>query len=171
MKTRGIQISLGALLLIAGAGDAVAGRGGPDSSSSMIIVPGVSVGPVRAEMTPRQVIAKIGEPDRRNGATLEYWNLGFSVIPRGNRVHTVFCVDPSGQAGAFKKAFGGHTKEGVGMKSSRADVIRAYGQPTATERLDDDSAGEILRYKKQGLYFRLRAGKVDTIGVIFEAPK
>jgi hypothetical protein len=171
MKMGSIHICLATLLLNTCAVAAGPAQGAPDSSSFMIVVPGVSVGPVRAEMTPEQVVAELGEPDRKREGILEYWSLGFSVLFRENRIHIVLCVDPSAQESPFKKAFAGHTKEGIAIKSSRADVIQAYGEPTRTETLDGKPSGEILRYRQQGLYFRLRDGKVDTIGVIFHPPQ
>jgi len=122
-------------------------------------------------MTPAQVVAELGTPDTNREGILEYWNLGLSVSFRQDRIHIVLCVDPSGQGSPFKRAFAGHTQEGIAIKSSRADVIRAYGEPTRTEALGGKPSGEILRYRQQGLYFRLRDGKVDTIGVIFYPPK
>jgi hypothetical protein len=50
-------------------------------SESIVIEPGVSIGPVRSGMTIQQVVAELGEPDRKEEAALEYWDLGLSVIP------------------------------------------------------------------------------------------
>jgi hypothetical protein len=141
------------------------------SSASMVIDPGVAIGPVRSGMTMQQVIAELGEPDRKKDSVLEYLNLGFSVIPsKEGFVHIVLCVDPAGKEGPFTKAFAGHTKEGIGMGSSRAEVIRAYGEPTATEAIDGKPGFEALRYRPLGLVFDLREARVDTMGVIFSSP-
>lgn len=154
------------------------------SSESMVIEPGVSIGPVRDGMTIQRVVAELGEPDRKEGSALEYLNLGLSVIGRDGVARTVLCVEPSGQdgpgsppagsekKGPFTKAFAGHTKEGIGIGSSRAEVIHAYGEPTATEAAGDGWPNfEVLRYRPLGLYLRLRDGRVDTIGVIFQTRK
>jgi hypothetical protein len=141
-------------------------------------------------MTLQQVVAELGEPDRKEGSVLKYLNLGLSVIGKEGVVHIVLCVDPSAQdapgspstfsadermsknKGPLAKAFAGRTKEGIGIGSSRADVIHAYGEPTATEAAGDGRPSlEVLRYRPLGLYFRLRDGRVDTIGVIFQTRK
>jgi hypothetical protein len=133
----------------------------------MVIEPGVSIGPVRSGLTIQQVVAELGAPDRKKESALEYLNLGFSVIPdKEGVVHTVLCVDPTGNEGPFTKAFAGRTKEGIGMGSSRADVIRAYGEPTATQGIDGKPGFEVVRYRPLGLVFELREGKVGKIGVI-----
>jgi len=137
------------------------------SSASMVIQPGASIGPVHSGMTMQEVVSELGPPQETNGPALEYWNLGFSVIGREGKVHIVLCVNPSGQKGPFKKAFSGRTAQGIGIGSSRADVVRAYGKPSSTEIIKDEPEYEVLRYDSPPLYFRLRDGNVDTIGVIF----
>jgi hypothetical protein len=61
------------------------------------------------------------------------------------------------------KAFKGHTKEGIGMGSSRADVISAFGEPDETVRIDP--AQEQLRYPLLKLSLSLNQGQVVHIGV------
>jgi hypothetical protein len=167
MNTQRFRVSV----LAAGLILAVAGHCADLSSSQMLIVPGVSVGPVRSDMTEQQVVSQLGKPNRKHGDALEYWDLGFSVILREEQVHIVLCIDTAGQDGPFKKAFSGHTKESIQIASSRDAVILTYGKPSATESLNDEGKGEVLRYRSLGLYFRLHHGKVDTIGVIFNNPK
>ena len=136
------------------------------SSASIVIEPGVAIGPVRSGMTIEQVVAELGEPDQKKDSALEYLNLGFSVIPgKEGTVHIVLCVD---SGGPFTKAFAGRTKEGIGIGSSRADVISAYGEPTATESIDGKPGFEVLRYKPLGLMLEIGAGKVYSIAVIFK---
>lgn len=133
----------------------------------MVIEPGVSIGPVHSGMTIQQVISELGPPERTNGPALEYLNLGFYVIGRAGMAYTVVCVNPSDHKGPFRKAFAGHTKGGIGIGSSRADVIRVYGEPTKTETPQAGPEYEILRYESPPLFFRLRNGKVETIAVFF----
>jgi hypothetical protein len=81
-------------------------------------------------------------------------------------------LELSKKKGPFTKAFAGHTKEGIGIGSSRADVIHAYGEPTAKQAGGEGWPNfEVLRYRPLGLYFRLRDDRVDTIGVIFQTRK
>ena len=138
----------------------------PTSSASFVIEPNAAIGPVRSGMTIQQVVAKLGEPDQKKDIALEYLNLGFSVIPgKGELVHIVLCVDKDGP---FVKAFAGRTKEGIGIGSSRADVISAYGEPSATESIDGKPGFEVLRYKPLGLMIETRDSKVYSIAVIFK---
>jgi hypothetical protein len=65
--------------------------------------------------------------------------------------------------------FAGRTKEGIGIGSSRADVIRGYGEPTVAK--PGTSGYEFLRYSKLGLVFQLHDGKVDMFSVFFQAAK
>ena len=132
------------------------------SSASIVIEPGVSIGPVHSGMTIQQVVAELGEPDQKKDSALEYLNLGFSVIAgKEGLVHIVLCVD-SGKGGPFTKSFAGRTKEGIGIGSSRADVISAYGEPTATESIDGRPGFEVLRFKPLGLVFEIGDGKVRS---------
>src|SRR4051812_48214750 len=144
----------------------------PTSSESMVLTPSVSIGPVRSGMTIQQIIKQLGEPDRREGNLLAYSNLGFTVIAgKDGTVHSVLCVDVAGKEGAIKKSFAGHTKEGIGIGSSRADIIRVYGEPTKIETQGDLSNYEILRYIPLGLFFTVHEGKVDTMALIFKTTK
>jgi hypothetical protein len=103
-----------------------------------------------------QVIADLGLPDRTNHSVLEYQSLGFSVnpAPDGHLIHLVLC----------NKNFAGKTEEGIGIGSSRADVVHAYGKPTGSTEVDAHSVA--LRYRPRGLFFHLQDGEVDSIGVI-----
>jgi hypothetical protein len=67
------------------------------------------------------------------------------------------------------KTFKGHTKEGIGMESSRADVVRAFGQPTTAKPWNQGQ--EQLEYKDLGLTFTLESGKVMNILVDFRMAK
>jgi hypothetical protein len=137
----------------------------------MVIVPNVSVGPIKAGMSEAEVVALLGQADTNHQRTLEYWNLGVWVNFQEGRVHIVMCVDPSAEQSSFKKAFVGHTQEGIAIGSSRAEILQAYGEPSKTETSEATPGVEILRYHKQGLFLSLRGGKLKAIGVIFHYPK
>jgi hypothetical protein len=141
------------------------------SSASIVIEPGVSFGSVRSGLTAQQVIDEFGEPDERNERLLKYINLGFTVEIKNNVVHTISCSDATVQNSQYKKSFVGHTKEGIGIGSSRDDIIRAYGEPTAAESDPKVPDIEVLRYKSLGLFFMLRDGKVLHMAVIFAPQK
>ena len=137
------------------------------SSESIVVDPGVAVGSVHSGMTIQQVTVELGQPSQTvvsaspeiNGA-LDYTNIGLSVIPgSGGVVHSVGVRPP----------FAGRNKEGIGMGASRADVIKAYGEPTAAKQIQADS--EVLRYDPLGVRFQLQDGMVDLIVVTFKVTK
>jgi hypothetical protein len=116
-------------------------------------------------MTVEQVLAALREPQRRTSSALEYTRLGLAVVHDTNGVvQAVMCGDVTGIRGPFVKAFTGRTKEGIGMHSTREQVVRAYGEPTASERI----AGglESLKYVPLGLSFALEGGRVHHMIVM-----
>ena len=56
------------------------------------------------------------------------------------------------------KDFAGKTKEGIGMGASAAEIIKAYGEPDATEKEEDTT--RLLYRKKLGLEFTLGKDKL-----------
>jgi hypothetical protein len=130
------------------------------AADSVAIEPGVAVGSVHSGMTIQQVITQLGQPDQTNDSALVYSRLGLQVAAgKGDVVHRVTMEHP----------FAGHTKEGIGIGSSRADVIGAFGEPTVAK--PGTSGYEFLRYKKLGLVFQLHDGKIDMFSVFFQATK
>jgi hypothetical protein len=127
------------------------------SSASMIIEPGVSIGPVHSGMTMQQVIAELGKPDTEQAGALVYRNLGLAVGPDMGGVGLSVLCGVGGNA-QFTKSFGGHTKEGIGIGASRDDIVKTYGQPSTA------SAGA-MRYDSLGLGFLLKEGKVVMIAI------
>jgi hypothetical protein len=171
MNTQNIAIRvfiLAMAVLLAGAGCSERTKHGPSSQSAtatpMVIEPGVGVGKVRAGMTIQHVVAELGEPDNKMGKVLNYVRSGFSVIPtKAGTVGAVVCGDPEGIHGELVKAFQGRTKEGIGMNSTRAEVIQAYGAPT---KVGSSQPGhETLIYTPQGLRFMLQDGRVHHMVV------
>jgi hypothetical protein len=128
----------------------------------MLIEPHQGVGKIQAGMTSAQVVALLGEPDRKLGATLEYSKLGLAVKSGADgKVESVMCGDVVGLNGPFVKAFNGRTKEGLGMLSSREEIVKALGEPSATKKLP--SGMEWLQYDALGMAFTLEGGKVHHI--------
>lgn len=149
-----------AAALLAGGCSKRSAHGAWSTSESIVIEPGVAIGSVHSGMTIQQVIAELGQPDLTKDSDLEYTNFGLYVIPGKGDVVQIVSVGPP---------FAGRTKEGIGMGSSRADVIQAYGEPTAAKPIKPDF--EVLRYEPIGLRFQLQGGKVDLIAVIFKTTK
>ncbi|HEX4265195.1 MAG TPA: sigma-70 family RNA polymerase sigma factor [Verrucomicrobiae bacterium] len=134
----------------------------------ILIVPGARVGNVVKGMTTNEVEAVLGKPEKWQGKIMVYdQRLGMSVAANKRGVTAVFCGDSLLKYPGVK-AFKGHTKEGIGMESSREDVIKAFGQPTTAKPWD---AGvvmqEQLEYKDLGLTFTLESHKVINILVDF----
>jgi hypothetical protein len=142
-------------------------------SEPAVIESGMAVGSVHSGMTTQQVIAELGQPDPTNylfdtnyygGPALEYSHLGLIVAPgKGGVVNRVTITHP----------YAGHIKDGIGIGSSRADVIQAVGAPTIAK--PGPPGVEFLRYThlESGghLVFQLHDGKVDIISVFFPETK
>lgn len=125
----------------------------------ILIEPRVAVGKIRAGMTTREVVQQLGEPNRRTANALEYTPLGFAVMPnQEGAVQVVMCGDVTGINGPLVKAFTGRTSEGIGLKSTREDLIKAYGEASSSEKFRDRT--ESLSYDSLGITFTLEGGKV-----------
>ena len=155
------------ILFVAGCSDEQASTT-TSTNSTLLIEPNLAVGPVRVGMTTAQVIGALGEPQRRTSNSLEYSRLGIAVMPGSDGiVSVVMCGDVTGINGPFAKKFTGHTKDGIGMFSTRAQVIQALGEPTADEQMRGGL--ESLQYGPLGLTLTLEGGKVHHIIVRLRA--
>jgi len=133
---------------------------------SLLIEPGRSVGQIKQGMTIEEVAATVGAPDRRSGSNLEYLRFGFAVMASHDGVVSgVLGGAACDKASPLVKMFAGRTKEGIGMESSRSQIISAYGPPTVSERLGKGE--ELLVFKDLGLAFILGDSKVHHITVDF----
>jgi hypothetical protein len=125
----------------------------------MVIEPNIAVGKVHIGMRVEDVIAQLGEPQRRTANALEYTRFGFAVMPAPDGIiQVVMCGDVTGINGPLVKAFTGHTKEGIGLKSTREELVKTYGQPSSDEKLPGGT--ESLRYDSLGITFTMEGGKV-----------
>lgn len=136
----------------------------PDST--LLIVPGVSVGKVKAGMNEIEVAAALGAPEKMQGDVMIYdQHLGLSVVcNRQKIVGAVFCGDSLPEYPGVK-IFKGRTKEGIGMGSSRDDLIKAFGKPATDQPWSRGSKREQIIYPNLGLTFTLARGKVFHIMV------
>lgn len=135
------------------------------AEDSVLIVPGVSVGKVRKGMTTNEVEAVLGKPEKWQGKIMVYdKKFGMSVGQSKAGAQVIFCGSSMLMYPGVKR-FKGRTKEGVGMESSRSEVIAAFGQPTKAQPWNVGQ--EQLEYKNLGLTFTLESGKVINIEVDF----
>ena len=127
----------------------------------MKIVPETGVGPIKFGMTMDEVKKALGQPDPTPGKPLQYFSLGLAVLPKSTdgTVGEIMLGDTGG--GQLVERFKGVTPKGIGMKSTRAEVVAAYGQP---EGAKSPAAGvEELRYDSGRMQFVLLAGRVVHI--------
>ena len=142
---------------------------GAGTNPPLQIEPNVAVGPIRAGMRLQDVIARLGQPERRTANALEYTHLGFAVMPNADGVvQVVMCGDVTGINGPLVKAFTGRTKEGIGLGSTREDLLRAYGPPSSSEKLRGGT--ESVRYDSLGITFTLEGDKVYHMIVRLSGP-
>lgn len=140
------------------------------SNPPLLIDPKISVGPIRSGMRVADVVAQLGEPQRRTANALEYTRLGFAVMPNPEGVvQVVMCGDVTGLGGPLVRAFTGRTKEGIGLGSTRADLVKAFGEPSSSEKLAGST--ESIRYNSLGMTFTLEGGKVYHIIVRLPPPE
>ena len=162
----GSLVSLSLILIVAGCSEQTSTTTG--TNSTFLIEPNLGVGPIRTGMTTAQVITALGEPQRRTSNSLEYTALGIAVMPGADGiVSVVMCGDVTGINGPFAKSFTGHTKEGIGMFSTRDQVIKALGEPTADEHMRGGL--ESLQYASLGMTLTLEGGKVHHMIVRLRA--
>jgi hypothetical protein len=123
---------------------------GWSSSSTITIPPSIRIDSLHSGMTIREVIAAVGQPSRTNAAGLEFSSVGLFICPDKGE----FTLFPP---------FAGRTKEGIGMGSNRADVVRAYGEPPFAKITRPGY--ELLRYSLPHISFQLHDGAVDWMDV------
>jgi len=124
-----------------------------------VIEPGSGVGKVRKGMTVDQVIAGLGPPKSTNGNMLVYPRLGIWV-GMNKETGDIFNMH-------LRRGFDGRTPEGIGIGSSRAEVIAAYGEPSSDQH--PKPKFEILHYNKPVIRFFLQSEVVDYI--VLDLPK
>jgi hypothetical protein len=123
------------------------------SSSTIVFPPDISFSSLHSGMTVQEVIAALGQPSQTNADGLEFSSVGLFICPDTGEVTL---IPPSA----------GRTKEGIGMGSSRADIIRAYGEPSSVKiGARSGVSFEALWYSPSHMSFQLRDGKVDWMDI------
>ena len=106
-----------------------------DPSDQTRIEPNVGVGVVRRGMNQEQVQAKLGPPDREGKKLWRYPQLGLRLsFDKEGIISSIHC----------RKSFTGTTKEGIGIGSSRGDVIKAFGPPTEEKSTGADKVSLVF---------------------------
>ncbi len=129
---------------------------------SWVVVPGRAVGPIQIGMSQEQVRAAVGHAERTSLGGWEYLSGGYAIL-FAQDLRTVDAIsggDVGYPHGGLVKAFVARTREGIGMGSVRAEVVRALGEPEADRR---PLGAEVLSYP--GLELVLVAGAVAHLTV------
>jgi hypothetical protein len=134
----------------------------PPRSSGWAVMPGSSIGPVRLGMTKPEVVAVLGEPDRiPDGSEDAWWSYdrdGLAVVFALDIPPEPFVVDLQGGSIAHpveREKFRARTPNGVGIGSSRDEVVAAFGKADPHEIEDGD-----LIFSNAGILFRVEDDRV-----------
>jgi outer membrane lipoprotein-sorting protein len=118
-----------------------------------IVTPGVGIGDVKFGMSQKEVIEKLGQPDKIDRTSLDYSSRGYGILVSPQRgVVQIHCFSQASFAVKVKD-FAGKTKEGIAMGASSADIIKAYGEPDSKEV--EDGTTRLSYRKKLGLELTL----------------
>ena len=100
----------------------------------VLIEPNAGVDKVQKGMNKEQVEAAIGKPEKINSKWWFYLHRGMIVAFGDNGVmFNIKCTSP----------FAGVTKEGIGIGSTRAELLAAYGNPSQEKHLQGAGSGAV----------------------------
>ena len=144
-------------------------------SPSWVIVPGQSVGPIRLGMSQAELRAAIGLPERTNFGPWEFLGGGFAIVFSSDRRAAAIVGGDTGAPGDFGgvgepeprhrglvETFVARTRDGLGMGSTRAEIVQALGEPDADTTFK--GGGEVLSYRI-GIDLALAGGTVVHLTV------
>ncbi len=121
----------------------------------LVIEPSVGIGKVTFGMPSREVHRVLGKPDRDTENFISYDGLGLSIYIFKGLVKGITCRGVSGDPDV--KPCKARTPKGIGIGSTREQIIEAYGEPTSDER-------NILKYESLGATFMVSEdGVTDTM--------
>ncbi len=146
-----------------------------ESRDEIIIEPLVGIGPVRFGMSKDQVIEHFGRPDKvmAEGTKLNYVaskGLGFTVDSElGLQMIQCWSDNWPTKLPFAVTTFVGRTKEGIGIGSTREQIISAYGQPDRTGT--DSNKGIIQNLGYDNLRIKFSIWQDKLISMTLEAPK
>ncbi len=137
--------------------------GSASKNVAMDIVPGVGVGPIKFGMTMDEVKQVLGKPDRTTGKALEYLSLGLAVGPSKQDGTVAVILMGDGNGSYLVDRFKGATKEGVRMRSTRQEIVAAYGEPEKTA--SEAPSLETLYYDSGRTEYSLKDGRLVHIAL------
>jgi outer membrane lipoprotein-sorting protein len=119
-----------------------------ENLQSPTVIPGEGIGPVKFGMSKKEVIEKLGEPDKidQRGLALDYLSRGYSIMVHPKRGVMMITCYTQATFVVKVKDFAGKTKEGIAMGASAADIVKAYGEPDDKETKDETT---YLKYRKK----------------------
>jgi outer membrane protein assembly factor BamE (lipoprotein component of BamABCDE complex) len=131
-----------------------------ESSEDRLIRPGIGIGDIQFGMTVQQMKDILGKPDSETDVSYLYYSLGIEIVFSDNVVTYIHCGNPhrnkSPVIQAMEEACMFKTAEGIGIGSTKAQVVEALGQPTS--RKDNQ-----LRYMDKRIIFFCADDKVIGI--------
>lgn len=134
----------------------------PKPGKAFVIEPLVGIGKVRFDMTVEQMKQILGEPVQIRGPVHEYLDSGFAIFAMNDAVTMIVCGDRRSADAPRIRNCKSRTKKGIGMGSSKDDIVKAYGQPSSTESVQLRIGGSAvtLRYDSLNSQFMLMNDKV-----------
>jgi len=123
-----------------------------------VIEPGAGIDKVRFGMTVDQMKKILGEPMGITPPLYQYDDAGFAIFALRDVVSVISCGDRRNPDSPRVKGCRCRTKKGIGMGSSREDIMKAYGQPSKTQQLSGNAV--VLQYSQLGADFLLTDDKV-----------
>ncbi len=121
------------------------------------IVPGQSLGPISLGMTEEQVVAALGKPDSTpTPRAWQYRDPDVAVNFSASNPRTVAAVFAGGAPPLVNVPY--RTAEGLGVGSTRDDVVKAWGRP-------ENETAETLTYLSRGIVLMHKNGTVTWLAV------
>jgi len=130
----------------------------PKPGKAFVIEPLVGIDKVRFDMTVEQMKQILGEPVQIRGPVHEYLDSGFAIFAMNDAVTMIVCGDRRSADSSLIRNCKSRTKKGIGMGSSKDDIVKAYGEPSSTKQMPGNAV--TLRYNQLHSEFLLRDDKV-----------
>jgi len=128
---------------------------------TLVIEPLVGIGKANFGMKVKQMKQILGEPQRTIVPLYEYRDSGFTILAiKDNAITMITCGDKRRTDSPLIKKCSVRTSKGIGIGSSKEDIISAYGQPSSTKQMPGEGNAIMLTYNQLNSDFLLRNDKV-----------